>query len=541
MLKYLTNDRLYSIVMWVLFSIVGLLIITTFRDYGITWDEEYQSQYGLAVIDYYTSFFKDQRYSEIFNLYLYGGMFDGLASLIDRYTPFSVYETRHLLNATFGLLGLIGTWRLTKFIGSNIAGILAVIFLVLTPLYYGHMFNNPKDIPFAVGIIWTLFFMARCYASGPAPKISLILRLGIVLGLTLGIRVGGVMIFLFWLAPIGTTLIAPLLSHRYSLEKLKLTLHTARLYVFRMILPVGIISYLVMLICWPWAQQNPILNPLRALSEFSNFPQNVEVLLDGKTYMSTELPWYYVPVYFGIQLPELVLLLFITALLIFPLLIKSKNTGQKQTASLILLMGIVPVSYAMIRHPALYDAARHFLFVIPIICIMAAICADYLYTTASSLHCRYQPVRKFILVGMIFALVLHIITQIDIMKRLHPYEYIYANSLTGGVAGAYGKYELDYWGMSFKEAADKIQDVVAREGGVPAGKIYKVAICGPWDAAMIYMPPDYEAVEAADPAEFFLSTTRWMCQDMREGKEIIRIKRFGVPLSIVKDLRISRQ
>jgi hypothetical protein len=54
---------------------------------------------------------------------------------------------------------------------------------------------------------------------------------------------------------------------------------------------------------------------------------------------------------------------------------------------------------------------------------------------------------------------------------------------------------------------------------------------------MIYLPPDYEPVVANEPAEFFLSTTRWMCQDMRPGKEVIRIERMGVPLSIVKDLR----
>src|SRR5882757_4603638 len=84
---------------------VGILILFTFRDYGVTWDEELQSQYGLAVVDYYLSFFQDHRYEEIFNLYIYGGMFDGLASIFDRYTPFSLYETRHLLNALVGLLG----------------------------------------------------------------------------------------------------------------------------------------------------------------------------------------------------------------------------------------------------------------------------------------------------------------------------------------------------------------------------------------------------------------------------------------------------
>jgi hypothetical protein len=123
------------------------------------------------------------------------------------------------------------------------------------------------------------------------------------------------------------------------------------------------------------------------------------------------------------------------------------------------------------------------------------------------------------------------------MSQLHPYEYIFANNLIGGVRGAYGRYESDYWGSSFKEAAQDIQNLVASEGGVPPGKIFKVAICGPWDSAMIYLPPDYEPVVANEPAEFFLSTTRWMCQNMRPGKEVIRVERMGVPLSIVKDLR----
>src|ERR1700722_7707651 len=106
------SEKSYDRIAHILFALIAIIIILTFRDYGITWDEELQSQYGQAVVDYYASFFKDQRFAEIFNLYLYGGMFDGLASVIDSLTPFSVYETRHLVNALFGLIGLWGTWRL---------------------------------------------------------------------------------------------------------------------------------------------------------------------------------------------------------------------------------------------------------------------------------------------------------------------------------------------------------------------------------------------------------------------------------------------
>lgn len=74
---------------------------------------------------------------------------------------------------------------------------------------------------------------------------------------------------------------------------------------------VFLIAYLVMLFCWPWAQENPFLNPVKAVMTFSDFPQDVEVLLNGFIYKSTELPWTYLPVYFYVQLPVLQLFLIV--------------------------------------------------------------------------------------------------------------------------------------------------------------------------------------------------------------------------------------
>jgi len=524
-------------------GIVVLLIVLTFRQYGITWDEELQSQYGQAIVDYYSSGFKDQRYAEIFNLYLYGGMFDGLASVIDSIAPItvfgdrlSVYDIRHFINALFGLLGLWGTWRLGRFVGGSAVGLLALVLLTLTPMYYGHMFNNPKDIPFAAGIVWTLYFMGRCYASGmQRPRLQLLAKLGVILGLTLGIRVGGVMVLIFWLVPMTWEALQPLLR-RCDQAALRSAVQTIWRYGMRIALPVAIIAYVVMLICWPWAQQNPIMNPLRALNEFSNFPQDVEVLLDGTIYRSTQLPWFYLPLYFSVQLPELLLFLLFASFVLMPLIWRGRTMPQKQTLLLIILMAFVPMLYAVIRHPALYDAVRHFLFAVPLMCVLGALAGRYISVWAVN-EFRQDWSRRSIACGLTGIFLIWAISQIAIMIQLHPYEYIYANRFTGGVHGAYGRYELDYWGSSFKEAAERIQAFVAKEGGVPPGKIYKIAICGPWDSAMIYMPPDYEPVVANEPAEFFLSTTRWMCQNMRTGRNIIEIDRMGVPLSVVKDLR----
>jgi hypothetical protein len=98
-------EKTYRRAAHIFLGLLAVVALLTFRHYGVSWDEEIQSQYGQAVYDYYASLFVDRRYAEIFNLYLYGGMFDGLAALLNVYTPVTVYETRHLLNAFVGLLG----------------------------------------------------------------------------------------------------------------------------------------------------------------------------------------------------------------------------------------------------------------------------------------------------------------------------------------------------------------------------------------------------------------------------------------------------
>ena len=513
-MNFVFNDKSYRHLAMLTLCVIGVLIAFTFQHYGISWDEEIQSQYGQAIVDYYSSFFVDHRFKQIFNLYLYGGMFDGLASWLDRTSPLGIYPTRHLLNAILGLIGLWGTWRLGRLQGGNKVGLIALLLLALTPMYYGHMFNNPKDIPFAAGVVWSIYYMVKCLRA-PIERLSwtLVARIGIILGLTLGVRVGGVMLFGYW------STILFLQNRRQPMKAVKL------------IAQVGMIAYIVMLICWPWAQENPILNPLRALGEFSNFPQNVEVLLNGITYLSTQLPWFYLPVYFAVQLPLLHLTLFAAACVMMPLIWRELATmrGRQATLVLMALMMGFPVCYAMIRRPALYDAVRHFIFVLPLLSVFAALAAMQILT-----RLRPFPNARRLLVAIVGLIACFHIVE---MVRLHPYEYIYINALEGGVEGGYGQYELDYWGSSFKEAAERLQSYVANEGGIPSGKIYKIAICGPWSAAMIYLPPDYEPVTANQQADFFLSTTRWGCQNMRTGGEIIRIERLGAPLSIIKDMR----
>ena len=92
-----------------LFALLLVLVLVTFKDYGVTWDEDAQNWYGVAVLNYYLSGFTDHSYMHLYDLFYYGSIFDTLAAALNHVSPFGTFETRHLLNALIGIVGIVGT------------------------------------------------------------------------------------------------------------------------------------------------------------------------------------------------------------------------------------------------------------------------------------------------------------------------------------------------------------------------------------------------------------------------------------------------
>src|SRR6202043_2622756 len=124
----------------------------------------------------------------------YGDAFDMIAAALNRFSPLGIYETRHLLNGMFGILGLMGCSKLGRVLGGTRAGFIALVFLLLTPNYYGQMFNNPKDIPFAVGFIWATYYLVRIVPFLPRPPLRLVIKLAVATGLAMAVRIGGLLL-----------------------------------------------------------------------------------------------------------------------------------------------------------------------------------------------------------------------------------------------------------------------------------------------------------------------------------------------------------
>ncbi len=111
------------------------------------------------------------------------------AALLAKILPFDLFETRRLAGAAVGLIGLFATWRIGRRVGGPLAGLLALILLATCPLYYGHMFINPKDAPFAVAMAVFLLGLVRLLEEYPKPSAATLVIVGLGFGLSIGSRI----------------------------------------------------------------------------------------------------------------------------------------------------------------------------------------------------------------------------------------------------------------------------------------------------------------------------------------------------------------
>jgi hypothetical protein len=505
------------------------LVLFTFRDYGVTWDEDVHNWYGNFVLDYYLSFFDDKTALHWRDLYNYGAIFDTVAAALNRISPIGVYETRHLLNGLVGILGLIGCCKLARIVAGARAGSIATLFLLLTPNYYGQMFNNPKDIPFAVGMVWAIYYMVRIVPSLPWPSFRLLTRLGAAIGMSMGVRIGGVLLLCY----LGLLLAVDGAWRAVAARQAAQLMKSAGTSAWRVLCPVAVVAYPVMLLFWPWAQTDPIENPLRALEFFSHqtFPFNT--LFAGRFVPATDLPWTYLPAYIAIALPELVLALVLCApiTVAVALIRRGLRVGREEALTgCILGIGIIlPIAYAIAIKAVLFDGMRHFIFVLPLIAVVAAMVAD-----KGLAWLERFPYRRAIWI----VLALYGLAHVAIMAMLHPDQYVYYNAFVGGVEGAQHKFKLDYWANSYSEAVEGLEDYLrAAYGADFEEREFTVAVCGPPVSADYYFPPNFRFTRKLAEADFFIAFTKDNCDRSLPGRTIYRVERLGALLSVVLDRR----
>src|SRR6185436_13839679 len=107
-------------------------------------------------------------------------------------------------------------------------------------------------------------------------------------------------------------------------------------------------------------------NPVRAFIEVSRFQWPGGTMFEGVHIAGQDLPWFYLPTWFAISLPELYAAAFVAAIVPGIAFLVYDGRGRRWRAvfyaAFLLVAAVGPPALAIWRHAVFYDGMRHFLF-----------------------------------------------------------------------------------------------------------------------------------------------------------------------------------
>ena len=420
------------------FAALAALGLLLHGDYGISWDEPLVAAYGNALWDFLAG---GARGELVGRARYHGTVVPLLWALLERIDaladPRDLYRARHLLNYAFFALGVAGFHRLCRrAFGSWRLALLGALFLVASPRHFGHAFYNPKDIPFLAAFVWAVYAGVR-FVDAPGWRTAL--ACAGASALAANFRLLGL------LAPLLA--LAGLAAHRLALGARGSDRRLAALAALVAgTTAVGFVALFPSL----WAR--PLTGLAEAFAYLAHYPHDLEVLYRGELLRADALPWHYPFVWMGITIPVAWLALSGVGLAAFLGGLRPRRTwlAAHWLDLMVLAWLALPLAAVTALGSVLYDDWRHLYFVYPALLYFALAGARRLL--ARPAQAPLGPVRGAVAAALALAL-LESAFQIAIH---HPHEGVYFNRLAGGPSRIAGRFDLDYWGTSYRRGLEWI-------------------------------------------------------------------------------------
>ena len=398
--------------------LLPVMVLVSF-DYGVTWDELSRHRYGMRVWDFVRGLEPRSAFLETGG-HVYPGLFDSLCAALANWIPLNRFVVRHMANATFGWIGIVYCGRLARRLFGPWAGVLGLVLLALSPRYFAHSMNNPKDLPFAAMSVVALYYISTVSARWPYVPPSTAIKIAVSLALALGVRVGALLYLGYFGVLVAVLLVLDRCTNWRRLAGTAMT-----------VAAIAIATLLLGTVFWPWAGGKPLTRPFEALLGAANYPWNGGVLFMGAEYPAQELPWYYAPWWFAISAPPVVL----AGAALSPFFTMNRADTLRRAG--LWVVAIAPLAATIIMSSTLYDGVRHLLFIYPVLVVLAA-------GGWTGLLRRLRPPGWR--VGAALALAAGMAGMLIFVVRSHPNQVVYFNVFVGGPRDAFRQYELDYWG-----------------------------------------------------------------------------------------------
>lgn len=492
-----------------------VLVIAGFSNYttyGTQWDEYLQREMGRFNYNQITGqndslkVWRGRDYGIVVELPLYV-----LEKKLAPHEPAKSIFIRHLACYMLYCFGVFIFYiTLLKLRFKPIWAFAGVLMLVISPRVYGHAFINSKDVPLMVFYIFS-YFSLLLFIEKPDFKRSVLHAF--TCALLIDTRITGVII-----VPL-TLLFYALFEFQKSDKKIKQVVSFELLKQLKVyLISVAILVY----VFWPFLWPNPIKNFLVAFLNMSHYRWKGYSLLFGEFLYSYETPWYFAIAWIGITTPLVYLILFFTGIYsIIIQVLKQKMQALKKIEFLEKIMPLcllsAPLLAIILLKSVLYDTWRHIYFVYPFLIILA------LYG-AQTLMSKIQRNRlKWALAATFFAYI-----NIELVKMMQsfPNEYVYFNELVRDTPNNIRlKYDMDYWGTSFRQGLEKILEVDQRDTVKITGNVYP---CYSNYVLLKHLDPKcrLQYVLEEKDADYYLTTYRFKPNDHQnlEKNKIYSIK-----------------
>lgn len=474
---------LFSTYFWglLIFATYILFSLLSFRNFGITADEVSSYTSGMVWLEY----FQNNRIpadlvrfhpliNEHYRLY---------PMILFAIIGHMKYEIFHLLNM-FAFLPVLfmGFCLIILYLPKKWYSVLPLVLVLLTPRILGDIASNPKDMPFSVAyfVSLALVFIVS-YRREVEEKHIVLILLGFIFGYSQSIRSIGLtlhLIFFYW-------------SYFSKVKRLALDKSVLFSQLSKTLI-IFLMSVLFMSVTWPAIGANFPANFKKYLSLGSDFNLwGGQVYYFGQHFSQGSIPWHYLFVWLSITTPIGFLILFLSGLR--DLLHKKAISLQVYLYTIVLLH----LFLYLLLTPTIYNGIRHYSFLVLILSFLAGVNLVVLVR-------RYSTYALKLRILFAAAIVIYLSYLLISVVSLHPFQNLYFNEVTGGLSKATTKFDVDYWGATYVEAASALSTYVKN---VPS-KDNSVYVCKARTAFTYYLNNKINYAKSMEDADFIICTPK---------------------------------
>ena len=454
----LLPDRYRRRLVWSFFGVLFVLGLCLVRDYGSSCDEAVGRDSGQINIAYLYEFvpgallparaaarlaqmpsavrlpnYVDRDYGVAYEIPL--AILEKVSGYRDYQDLGNILLLRHTCTFLVCFAGLIAFyWLATQRLGSWRLGLLAAVFLVLSPRHFADAFYNFKDSVFLA-----------CFLLGTATAVAFIRRPSLARAAwhALACAVALDVRLMALLLPALTVSLVLLRLLRGEYPGPRQVLLAILLYVSLVV---------VMLIAiWPYLWVAPWTNFVHAFRKMSHFRWFFPILHQGRVLPGgAPLPWSYALVWIAITTPLLYLAGLAVSLGLLARQLVRRGwrlfaTDAEWQDLLLWALALSPLAAVIVLHSVLYDGWRQLYFVYPPLLLLAL----RGLVAAGQWRLPWPAARAGWRVGLAGGVAGALALLAGQMVALHPFQNLYFNALAGSHPEL--RYEYDYWGLSLRQ------------------------------------------------------------------------------------------